>query len=218
MGFDRAVLFQPDAGRCRADDTLRALQDRAAAHGASIHFATGPATVHEEGGGVVARCLYADLEVEARAAVVTAGAWLAGTARAGRSAPAVRHRGAARPLPAASTPASGRASSTTRSGSGTGWPRRARASRSAGTTRGPRSTRTRRSVDPAYARGCGVRYAERWLPGVVPEPRARARPACTRRRPTAASCSTGPARSSSAQPARATASSSSRSSAASWPT
>ena len=87
MVFDRAALFQPDAGRCRADDTVRALQDRAAAHGASIHFSTGPATVHEQGGGVVARCLYADLEVEASVAVITAGAWVDRVAPSGIGLP-----------------------------------------------------------------------------------------------------------------------------------
>ncbi|HTN80544.1 MAG TPA: FAD-dependent oxidoreductase [Acidimicrobiales bacterium] len=76
MDFDRAVLAQPDAGRCRADDTVRALQDRAAAHGAAVHFSTGAAVVAERGEGVIARCPYADLEVLARVAVVTAGAWI----------------------------------------------------------------------------------------------------------------------------------------------
>ena len=75
MILDRAVLYQPDAGRCRADDTVRALQDRAADHGAAVHFSVGPATVTERDGGVRARCLYADLEVVARTAVITAGAW-----------------------------------------------------------------------------------------------------------------------------------------------
>ena len=76
IAFDRSVLHQPDAGRCRADDTVRALQDRAAAHGAAVHFSAGPATVSEQGDRVVARCLYADLEVVATTAVITAGAWV----------------------------------------------------------------------------------------------------------------------------------------------
>ncbi len=75
IAFDRAALYQPDAGRCRADDTVRALQDRAAAHGAAVHFSVGPATVMEHSGGVRARCLGGDLEVVARVAVITAGAW-----------------------------------------------------------------------------------------------------------------------------------------------
>jgi sarcosine oxidase len=76
MAFDRSVLFQPDAGRCRADDTVRALQDRAGAHGAVVHFATGAAEVSTRGEQVVARCADVDLEVVASTAVITAGAWV----------------------------------------------------------------------------------------------------------------------------------------------
>ncbi|RPI08335.1 MAG: FAD-dependent oxidoreductase [Actinobacteria bacterium] len=76
MSFDRAVLFQPDAGRCRADDTVRALQDRAAAHGALVKFSTGSAEVVMRGDQVVARCADVDLEVVASTAVITAGAWV----------------------------------------------------------------------------------------------------------------------------------------------
>ena len=76
MAFDRSVLVQPDAGRCRADDTVRALQDRAEAHGAQVRFATGPAELVERGDQVVARCRAIDLEVVASTAVITAGAWV----------------------------------------------------------------------------------------------------------------------------------------------
>ncbi len=76
MAFDRSVLFQPDAGRCRADDTVRALQDRAAEHGAHVRFSTGPAELVERDDHVVARCREIDLEVDAATAVITAGAWV----------------------------------------------------------------------------------------------------------------------------------------------
>lgn len=76
MAFDRSVLFQPDAGRCRADDTVRALQDRAAAHGADVRFSTGPAELVERNDHVRARCRAVDLEVDASTAVITAGAWV----------------------------------------------------------------------------------------------------------------------------------------------
>ena len=90
MAFDRAVLFQPDAGRCRSDDTVRALQDRAAAHGALVQFGVGPATVSERDDGVVARCEKVDLEVVARAAVVTAGSWVERVAPGGIGLPAMK--------------------------------------------------------------------------------------------------------------------------------
>ena len=76
MAFDRSALFQPDAGRCRADDTVRALQDRAAAHGADVRFSTGPAELVERNDHVRARCRAVDLEVDASTAVITAGAWV----------------------------------------------------------------------------------------------------------------------------------------------
>src|SRR3954462_11923937 len=43
MRFDTDVVFHPDGGRCRADDAVRALQDRAGAHGADVRFGTGRA-------------------------------------------------------------------------------------------------------------------------------------------------------------------------------
>jgi sarcosine oxidase len=74
MRFEGDVVHCPGAGRCLADATLRALQHRAAAHGADVQFSTGPATlewtddrVHVRAGGD---------EWAAPAAVVTAGAWL----------------------------------------------------------------------------------------------------------------------------------------------
>jgi sarcosine oxidase len=89
MAFDRAALFQPDAGRCRADDTVRALQDRAAAHGADVRFSTGPAELVMRGDQVVARCADLDLEVVASTAVITAGAWVEAVAGPHVALPAV---------------------------------------------------------------------------------------------------------------------------------
>jgi len=90
MAFDRTVLFQPDAGRCRSDDTVRALQDRAAAHGAQVHFSAGLATVSARDDGVVALGPDIDLEVVARAAVITAGAWVERIAPAGIGLPPMK--------------------------------------------------------------------------------------------------------------------------------
>jgi sarcosine oxidase len=76
MRFDDAVLFHPEGGRCLADATVRALQDRAAAHGAVVRFGVGPASleVNGAGDGVVVRG--ADESWAARVAVVTAGGWV----------------------------------------------------------------------------------------------------------------------------------------------
>lgn len=77
MRFGGAVISQPDAGRCRADAAVAALQRRAAHHGADVRFAVGAATVSltADGCGAVVRA--ADREWLARAVVVTAGAWAA---------------------------------------------------------------------------------------------------------------------------------------------
>ena len=80
MRFEGRVLFHPDGGRCRAAATVRALQDRAAAHGADVRFGVGPAVVEPtaSGDGVVVRA--GDDEWRAPVAVVTAGAWAAAVA------------------------------------------------------------------------------------------------------------------------------------------
>lgn len=83
MRFDGDVLVQPDAGRCLADATVRALQARAAAHGADVRFGTGAASVAvaapdgAAGSGREVRVRTEAEEWAARAAVVTAGAWVA---------------------------------------------------------------------------------------------------------------------------------------------
>ena len=71
MRADRAALVSPDSGRALADRTVRALQDRAAAHGADVRFgeaveAIAPPTVRTN----------VD-EYRAPVVVVAAGAWTA---------------------------------------------------------------------------------------------------------------------------------------------
>jgi sarcosine oxidase len=80
MRFDRSVVFHPDGGRCLADATVCALQERAAAHGADVRFGTGPASVVPEADSAVVRA--GEDEWIAPAVVVTAGAWLSAVAGA----------------------------------------------------------------------------------------------------------------------------------------
>ena len=71
--FAGDVLFHADGGRCRADATVAALQHRAAAHGAEVHFnARAKLDIDDDGVGVVA----GDSRWRARVVVVTAGAWM----------------------------------------------------------------------------------------------------------------------------------------------
>ncbi|MGH9243710.1 MAG: FAD-dependent oxidoreductase [Acidimicrobiales bacterium] len=76
MRFEGDVVFHADGGRCRADRAVRALQDRAASHGADFHFGVGPARLAVRGDEVVAAA--ADREWRVPAVVVTAGAWVRG--------------------------------------------------------------------------------------------------------------------------------------------
>jgi sarcosine oxidase len=74
LRFDGDVLFHPEGGRCRADDTVSALQERAAAHGADVRFGTGRARLR-----VAPRGVEVDVggdTIRASVAVVTAGAWV----------------------------------------------------------------------------------------------------------------------------------------------
>jgi sarcosine oxidase len=77
MRFEGDVVFHPDGGRCLAAAAVRALQDRAAAHGADLHFGTGPARLTPAGEGVVVTA--GEAAWRATAAVVTAGPWLSAT-------------------------------------------------------------------------------------------------------------------------------------------
>jgi sarcosine oxidase len=93
--FDGQVLYHPDGGRCLADLAVRTLQDRAAAHGAEVHFDVGPARVEVDGDGHGDGVLVTAPggEWKAGVAVVTAGPWiervLAGTPAADRLPPMV---------------------------------------------------------------------------------------------------------------------------------
>jgi sarcosine oxidase len=77
MRFDTPVVFQPQAGRCRADATVAALQRRAAAHGADVRFNAGRARLTATASGV--SVAFGDELAEAPVAVVAAGAWAAET-------------------------------------------------------------------------------------------------------------------------------------------
>lgn len=72
--FDGPVCFQPDAGRCLADSTVRSLQDRAAHYGATLHFEEAAVQVESRGDGI-AVTTPAD-RYEAPVAVIAAGAWV----------------------------------------------------------------------------------------------------------------------------------------------
>jgi len=76
MRFDGDVLFHPDGGRCRADDAVRALQDRAAALGADVRFGTGRAALRAMSDGAGVEVEAAGDTLRAPVAVVTAGAWV----------------------------------------------------------------------------------------------------------------------------------------------
>jgi sarcosine oxidase len=74
LRFDEHVLFQPDAGCCLADDTVRALQERAQSHGAVVRF-DARAACRVDGDRVEVRT--ADETYQARVAVLAAGSWAA---------------------------------------------------------------------------------------------------------------------------------------------
>lgn len=77
FAFDGDVIHQPGAGRINAAAALSAFQRLAAAGGVDVRFSTPVESlaVGASGDGVVARTEPGD-EVRARAAVVTAGAWV----------------------------------------------------------------------------------------------------------------------------------------------
>ena len=76
MRFGESVLFQPDAGCCDAGATVRALQQRAAAHGADVRFDAGAVVVEPSTDNVVVRSGVG--EYRAPVAVVACGAWASG--------------------------------------------------------------------------------------------------------------------------------------------
>jgi sarcosine oxidase len=73
MRFSGEVLFQPDAGRARADDTLRALQDRATGNGAELRFSQPALEIKLKGDEAVVHT--DDGDFVAPVAVVTCGPW-----------------------------------------------------------------------------------------------------------------------------------------------
>lgn len=79
MRFDGRVLFQPDAGRCRSDDTVQALATTAGAHGAEMYFEQPVEGLTVTDDGVVAETAFG--EYGAPVAVVTCGAWAPGFLR-----------------------------------------------------------------------------------------------------------------------------------------
>jgi sarcosine oxidase len=76
MRFDTDVLFQPDAGRCHADATVRALLDAAARHGAEVRFGQAVTSIARQHDDVVVRTAEGD-KYRASVVVVAAGAWMA---------------------------------------------------------------------------------------------------------------------------------------------
>ena len=170
MAFDRSVLFQPDAGRCRADDTVRALQDRAAEHGAQSGSPRSGRLV-ERDDHVVARCREIDLEVDAATARDHRGSMGRVRRRVARGSPADHgNAGAGRALRA-----SGRAGVAElhpprgRRGLRPQDARRRHQDRWA--PHRPRSSRRHAHVRSGPRTGrCRGPYAERWLPGVEPIP------------------------------------------------
>ena len=74
MRFEGDVLFHPDGGRCRSDDTVRSLQDRPTAHGAEVRFGVGRARLRTTPNGVEVDA--GGETIAAPVAVVTAGAWV----------------------------------------------------------------------------------------------------------------------------------------------
>jgi sarcosine oxidase len=175
LRFEGTVVHQPLGGRSRADATVAALTRRAADHGAVVRFGTGPAAVEVVGDGVAVTA--GGERVEAATAVVTAGAWMARTAGGLVDLPPLTvteeqlvH------FPPVSAP-----------GAPTDWPSFIHHTerfwyglvtpgvgiKLGGHHEGAviEPDQRRAHLEPAYVEGL-VRYAEHWLPGVVPEPRA----------------------------------------------
>mgnify|MGYP000380223837 CR=1 FL=1 len=75
MRFDGDVLFQPDAGRCHADNTVRALLDGAARHGAQVRYGQAVTSIAMQHDDVVVRTSEDD-EYRASVVVLAAGAWM----------------------------------------------------------------------------------------------------------------------------------------------
>lgn len=74
MVFDEAVIYSPDGGRIFADRAVEAMLRLAEQQGAQLRFEDPALAIEPEGDGV--RVVTSTGEVTARAAVVSAGAWL----------------------------------------------------------------------------------------------------------------------------------------------
>lgn len=73
LRFDGEVLYQPDAGRCLADDTVNALHVSAAGHGAELRFSEPVEEIECDGDDVVV--ITAFDEYVAPVLIVAGGAW-----------------------------------------------------------------------------------------------------------------------------------------------
>jgi len=175
LRFEGTVLHQPEAGRCRADAAVAALARRAAHYGAEVRYGVGPARVAVAGDGV--RVIVGDEAVEARTVVVTAGAWLARTV--GREVPLPPLRVTEEQLvyfpprvePKTLTEWPSFIHHTDRFWYGLHTP--GLGIKLGGHHEGDAidPDHRREELDPDYVAGL-VRYAEHWVPGVVPEPDA----------------------------------------------
>jgi sarcosine oxidase len=76
MRFDGDAVFQPDAGRLDADAVVATLHAEAARHGADVRFGVTVTGARETAYGIAVSTT--EGEIEARVAVVAAGAWLPG--------------------------------------------------------------------------------------------------------------------------------------------
>ena len=177
LRFEGTVVHQPLGGRSRADATVAALTRRAAHHGAVVRFGVGSAVVERAGGGVAVTA--GDERIEASTAVVTAGGWLERTAGHLVELPPLR----VTEEQLAHFPPAGDARSAA------DWPSFIHhaerfwyglATPGVGVKLGGHHEGAlvdpddrRATVDPVYVQGV-ARYAEEWVPGVIPEPVAEA--------------------------------------------
>ncbi|HEX7133111.1 MAG TPA: FAD-dependent oxidoreductase [Iamia sp.] len=74
LRFDSTVLYHPDAGRLHADDAVRSFHGAAGRRGAEVRLNTTVAAVDEVTGGVEVTLASGEV-VAAGAAVIAAGAW-----------------------------------------------------------------------------------------------------------------------------------------------
>jgi sarcosine oxidase len=176
LRFERAVIHQPLGGRCRADATVAALTRRASDHGATVRFGTGPATVQVTGDGVAVTV--AGERVAADTAVVAAGGWMAHTVGDLVELPPLTvteeqlvHFPPVEPSTVGGWPSFIHHAERFWYGLATPGVGIKMGGHHEGAVVDP--DRRRSTVDPAYVEGL-VRYAEQWVPGVVPEPRAEA--------------------------------------------